>query len=70
MIISLTLKQLFVFGAERRMYQKNAYRVLLTRARQGMVIYVPEGSRTDPTRAPEYYDGTYAYLKGIGMEEI
>jgi hypothetical protein len=55
---------------ERRMYQKNAYRVLLTRARQGMVIYVPEGSRTDPTRAPEYYDGTYAYLKGIGMEEI
>ncbi len=55
---------------ERRMYQKNAYRVLLTRARQGMVIYVPEGSRTDPTRAPEYYDGTYAYLKEIGMEEI
>jgi hypothetical protein len=52
------------------MYQKNAYRVLLTRARQGMVIYVPEGSRTDPTRAPDYYDGTYAYLKGIGMEEI
>ena len=56
--------------AERRMYQKNAYRVLLTRARQGMVIYVPRGSAEDPTRAPEYYDGTFEYLKKIGLEEI
>ena len=49
------------------MYQKNAYRVLLTRARQGMVIYVPKGSVMDPTRAPEYYDGTFDYLKGLGI---
>lgn len=52
---------------ERRMYQKNAYRVLLTRARQGMVIYVPKGSDKDPTRAPEYYDETFEYLRGLGI---
>ena len=40
--------------------------MLLTRARQGMVIYVPKGSDKDPTRAPEYYDGTYGYLKVLG----
>lgn len=55
---------------ERRMYQKNAYRVLLTRARQGMVIVVPEGDHEDHTRKPKYYDDTYNYLKKIGIEEI
>jgi hypothetical protein len=55
---------------ERRLYQKNAYRVLLTRARQGMVIVVPEGDPDDPTRSAGYYDPTYAYLKGIGFGEI
>jgi len=54
---------------ERRLYQKNAYRVLLTRARQGMVIYVPAGDPTDPTRRPDFYDQTYAYLRGLGLEE-
>jgi hypothetical protein len=49
---------------------KNAYRVLLTRARIGMVIFVPEGSLLDKTRAPEFYDCTYNYLKSIGIEEI
>jgi len=52
---------------ELRTYQKNAYRVLLTRARQGMVVCVPEGSLTDPTRDPSYYDSTYSYLRGIGL---
>ena len=56
--------------AERQMYQKNAYRVLLTRARQGMVIVVPEGDAGDPTRKGEFYDATYGYLRGIGMEVI
>ena len=51
-------------------YQLNAYRVLLTRARRGMIIVVPEGSLVDKTRAPEYYDSTYLYLKSIGLEEI
>ena len=55
---------------ERRRYMKNAYRVLLTRSRQGMVIYVPEGNENDVTTAPELYDGTYAYLKSIGIQII
>lgn len=48
-------------------YVRNAYRVLLTRARQGMVIFVPQGSAGDPTRAPEIYDATYRYLADIGL---
>ncbi|MBL1150150.1 MAG: DUF2075 domain-containing protein [Armatimonadetes bacterium] len=48
-------------------YQVNAYRVLLTRARQGMVIVVPEGNPEDPTRLPEFYDGTYNYLREVGF---
>ncbi|MCK5676146.1 MAG: DUF2075 domain-containing protein [Verrucomicrobia bacterium] len=55
---------------ERQMYQKNAYRVLLTRARQGMVIVVPHGDSEDLTRSPEYYDSTFDYLKEIGFEII
>ena len=59
-------------------YMMNAYRVLLTRARAGMVICVPEGNKhktangfwEDNTRLPEFYDGTYRYLKGLGLEEI
>lgn len=55
---------------DRKAYLKNAYRVLLTRARQGMVIVVPEGSDDDPTRSHKHYDGTYAYLQSIGLEEL
>jgi hypothetical protein len=55
---------------DRRIYQKNAYRVLLTRARQGMVIVVPEGNIDDHTRNPDYYDSTFAYLKGVGLREL
>ena len=51
-------------------YLKNSYRVLLTRARQGYIIYVPKGSSQDATRSPEYYDSTYNYLKKIGLVEI
>lgn len=54
----------------KRFYMKNAYRVLLTRARLGMVIVVPEGSLEDKTRSPKFYDDTYDYLKSIGLEEI
>jgi DUF2075 family protein len=53
--------------SERLHYQKNAYRVLLTRARQGMVVVVPEGDREDPTRDPEFYDATFHYLKSLGL---
>lgn len=55
---------------ERRQYLVNAYRVLLTRARQGMVIFVPEGEASDPTRLPEYYDSTYEYLRRIGIAQV
>jgi hypothetical protein len=55
---------------ERQKYQKNAYRVLLTRARQGMVIVVPPGDKEDPTRLPSFYDPTFEYLRGIGFREI
>ena len=55
---------------ERKNYLKNAYRVLLTRARQGMVIVVPSGDSEDHTRNPMFYDKTYEYLKDIGFDEI
>lgn len=56
--------------AESRAYQLNAYRVLLTRARQGMVICIPEGNPADATRLPGFYDPTYKYFKELGVEEI
>lgn len=55
---------------ERQTYLKNAYRVLLTRARQGMVIVVPRGDPEDPTRSSAFYDPTFEYLKSIGFLEI
>lgn len=55
---------------EDKTYLKNAYRVLLTRARQGMVIFVPKGSSDDKTRSPEFYDAIYEYLKNCGITEI
>ena len=55
---------------ERRRYLKNAYRVLLTRARQGMAIFVPPGDSADITRLPEFYDETYAYLSKLGIPQI
>ncbi|MBK7031843.1 MAG: DUF2075 domain-containing protein [Ignavibacteria bacterium] len=55
---------------DRQAYQLNAYRVLLTRARQGMVICVPHGSEQDITRKPAFYDGTYKYLRDIGVKAV
>lgn len=55
---------------ENRRYLENAYRVLLTRARQGMVIYVPKGDETDSTRNPKFYDLTFQFLKACGILEI
>ena len=63
---------------ENRRYMLNAYRVLLTRARQGIVICVPEGNSKlnsegfpeDATRLPEFYDGTYNYLRSLGIKEL
>lgn len=55
---------------ERQSYLKNAYRVLMTRARQGMVLVIPEGSDDDPTRDPGYYDNTFSYLSGLGIPSL
>lgn len=55
---------------ERRRYLENAYRVLLTRARQGMVLVVPEGNADDPTRKRSFYDPTYEYLQSLGLHPI
>ena len=65
-------------NSETQKYMLNAYRVLLTRARQGIIICIPEGNNRltpegfpeDSTRLPEFYDGTYQYLKSLGIEEI
>ena len=54
----------------RQIYLANAYRVLLTRARQGMVIYVPKGDAADHTRPPHFYDGIASYLKACGIPEL
>ncbi len=55
---------------QEKTYLKNAYRVLLTRARQGLIIFIPKGNNSDPTTLSEYYDGTYNYLREIGIEEM
>ena len=55
---------------DRQRYLLNAYRVLLTRARQGMVVFVPPGDHNDPTRLPEFYDETFAYLSSLGLNSI
>lgn len=55
---------------DKRIYLKNSYRVLLTRARQGMVIFIPKGNDYDKTRLAKYYEGVYNYLKSVGVDEI
>lgn len=57
---------------QRQKYLKNAYRVLLTRSRQGLIIYVPEGTdvTSDPTRDKALYDGIFEYLLSCGIEEL
>lgn len=59
-----------VAAEERKLYLKNAYRVLLTRARQGMIIFIPEGSDTDETRRRGWYDANFNYLCDVGVEAI
>ena len=59
-----------VASEERRLYLKNTYRVLLTRARQGMAIFIPCGNDQDGTRKREYYDHTFQYLLSLGITEI
>ncbi len=57
-------------AAQRRLYQKNAYRVLLTRARQGMAIVVPEGNDEDYSRKVGFYDPSFGYLTSLGITRL
>ena len=59
-----------IANPDNRVYLRNAYRVLLTRARQGMVVFVPPGDINDPTRSPAFYDSTFNYLRELGISEI
>ncbi|MGH7845047.1 MAG: DNA/RNA helicase domain-containing protein [Candidatus Binatia bacterium] len=59
-----------IASTENQRYLRNAYRVLLTRARQGMVIFVPPGDPSDPTRAPEFYDSTFNYFTQLGVPAL
>jgi hypothetical protein len=59
-----------VGSEDKRIYLKNTYRVLMTRARQGVVIFIPKGDINDATRLPEFYDGIYNYFKELEVEEI
>lgn len=60
-------KWMHVHNESQQRYLENSYRVLLTRARQGMVIYVPKGCNQDLTRFGTFYDETYQYLKSCGI---
>jgi len=59
-----------ISNPDNRRYLLNAYRVLLTRARQGMVIFVPPGDPSDPTRSPEFYDSTFHFLTELGIPAL
>jgi len=59
-----------ISNANNRVYLRNAYRVLLTRARQGMVMFLPPGDTDDPTRSPRFYDSTFDYLIELGIPEV
>ena len=52
---------------DKQNYLLNAYRVILTRARQGMAIFIPLGDPADPTRSPDFYDSTFRYLTDLGI---
>ena len=56
-----------IANPDNRIYLRNAYRVLLTRARQGMVVFVPPGDASDPTRSPAFFDSTFDYLGESGF---
>jgi hypothetical protein len=59
-----------ITNTDNQRYLCNAYRVLLTRARQGMVIFVPPGDSNDPTRSPGFYDSTFQYLTELGISSL
>ena len=61
---------IWFIGESRRPFLLNAYRVLLTRARQGMAIFIPPGENNDHTRPSAYYEDTFNYMREIGIDLI
>jgi len=59
-----------IASPDTQRYLCNAYRVLLTLSRQGMVIFVPPGDASDPTRSPDFYDPTFNYLRQLGVPAV
>lgn len=59
-----------ILNENDKTYLQNAYRVLLTRARQGLIIYIPEGDDLDHTRPKELYDSTFNYFQSCGIQTI
>jgi hypothetical protein len=59
-----------ISNPDNRVYLRNAYRVLLTRARQGMIVFIPPGDSTDPTRCAKFYDPIFEYLRELGIPEV
>jgi len=59
-----------IHNPDNRNFLRNAYRVLLTRARQGMVLFIPPGEQSDPTRSPAFYDCTFNYLRELGIPAL
>jgi hypothetical protein len=59
-----------VHKRDRQQFLLNAYRVLLTRARQGMAIFVPAGDLSDHTRPPAVYDSIYGFLQSTGLSVL
>lgn len=59
-----------IANTDNQRYLRNAYRVILTRARQGMVLFVPPGDPNDPTRSPKFYDNTFHYLTELGIPTL
>lgn len=57
-------------NTDNRNYLRNAYRVLLTRARQGMIIFIPPGEPSDPSRSPAFYNSTFDYLTELGIPAL
>lgn len=56
--------------ARERRYLLNSYRVLLTRAREGFIVWIPRGNANDPTQDPRGFDTTTQFLKECGLMEI
>ena len=59
-----------IYNDTDKKYLLNSYRVLLTRARQGMIIFIPQGDKNDKTRPPKFYNNIFEYLCECGVQVL